>query len=301
MKPSTGNDYRERILRTLLHIQRHLDDDLSLADLASVAAFSRFHFHRIFRGLTGESVKEHVRRLRLERAAQRLKREDVAITDLAFEAGFAAHESFTRAFTSMFGMPPSLYRAARQPLPKSASDARLGDIAGFHPPDYGDPLDVELKTLPPLQVVFLRHVGPYSEVGAVWGRLMAWAGMRGLFGPQMRLLGLVYDDPDITPSGKIRYDAALVVTRPLEPESDFGVTEIPGGRFALFTHRGPYESLSGTYQRFYGAWLPNSPHELRDAEAYEEYLNSPMTAKPADLLTRIHVPLREESRIRQAP
>src|SRR5205823_5527155 len=53
MKPSTEQDYRERILRTLVYIQQHLDDDLQLDQLASVAAFSRFHFHRIFRGMVG--------------------------------------------------------------------------------------------------------------------------------------------------------------------------------------------------------------------------------------------------------
>jgi AraC family transcriptional regulator len=79
IRPSTEQDYRERIVRTLVHIQRHLDEELELDDVAAVAAFSRFHFHRIFRGLVGESQGEHVRRLRLERAAGVLKREDAPI------------------------------------------------------------------------------------------------------------------------------------------------------------------------------------------------------------------------------
>ena len=65
MKPSTEQDYRERIVRTLVYIQQHLDDDLELEQVAGVAAFSSFHFHRIFRGLVGETLKEHIRRLRL--------------------------------------------------------------------------------------------------------------------------------------------------------------------------------------------------------------------------------------------
>lgn len=93
------------------------------------------------------------------------------------------------------------------------------------------------------------------------------------------------------PPEKVRYDAAIVLTRPVEPEGEFGVTELPGGSYAAFTHRGPYESLGQTYQRFFGAWLPQSGREVREAEAFEEYLNSPMNARPEDLLTRIHVPL----------
>ncbi|MGA2601376.1 MAG: AraC family transcriptional regulator [Bryobacteraceae bacterium] len=293
MKPSTEQDYHERIVRTLVYIQRHLDDELELEDLASVAAFSPFHFHRVFRGLVGESLKEHIRRLRLERAALKLKQQGTPVTDIALEAGFETHESFTRAFGTMFGVSPSEYRAAHKPAPESASGTHLDDVSGYHAPEYGEPLPVEMKELSSMNVVFLRHVGPYSQVGPTWGRLMSWAGMRGLLGPQTRMLGIVHDDPDITPTARVRYDAAVVVNRPVQPEGEFGVTEIPGGRYAVVTHQGPYDTLGKTYQRFFGGWLPQSGHELRDAEAFEEYLNSPMNAKPEDLLTRIHVPLRD--------
>jgi AraC family transcriptional regulator len=293
MKPSTRQDYYERIVRTLVYIQRHLDDELELENLASVAAFSRFHFHRVFRGLVGESLKEHIRRLRLERAAQRLKQQAASITDIAFEAGFETHESFTRAFGIMFGVSPSDYRAAHKSAPESASGTHLDDISGYHPPDYAEPIPIEVKDLPSMKVVFLRHVGPYSQVGATWGRLMSWAGMRGLLSPQTRTIGVVHDDPDITLADKIRYDAAVVVIRPVQPEGEFGVTELPGGRYAAFTHHGPYDTLWRTYQRFFGGWLPKSGHELRDAQAFEEYLNSPMNTKPEDLRTLIHIPLRD--------
>jgi len=171
-------------------------------------------------------------------------------------------------------------------------DASPSDYRAANGVDCGEPLPVEIKELPPVKIVFLRHAGPYAQVGATWGRLMSWAGMRGLLGPHMRMIGIVYDDPDVTPTDKIRYDAALAVNRPVDPEGEFGVTEIPGGAYATFTHRGPYETLGKTYQRFFGGWLPKSGREVGDSEAFEEYLNSPMNTRPEDLETRIHVPLR---------
>lgn len=291
MKISTGQDYRERIIRTLLYIQEHLDDDLDLERLSSVAAFSPFHFHRIFRSLTGETLKEHVRRLRLERAARTLRRMDEPITDIAFRAGFETHESFTRAFGNMFGVPPSAYRAAHRPAPESASGTHLDDVSGYHPPDYPDVPPVEVQELPPMKVVFLRHVGPYGEVGATWGRLMMWAGMRGLIGPGMKMIGIVHDDPDVSPADKIRYDAAVTISRPVQPEGDFGVMEIAGGRYAVVTHKGPYSELGQTYQRIFGGWLPRSGYPLRDVPAFEQYLNSPQNTRPEDLLTLIHIPI----------
>lgn len=291
MKPSTEQDYHERIVRTLVYIQEHLDDALELEQVAAVAAFSSFHFHRIFRGLVGETLKEYVRRLRLERAARSLKRLDAPITQIALQAGFETHESFTRAFGDMFGVSPSAYRSALKPAPESDSGTHLDDVSGYHPPDYGDVLPVEVKELPPMRLVFLRHVGPYTQVGATWGRLMAWAGMRGLLEPNMKLIGIVQDDPDVTPPDKVRYDAAVTVNGPVRPEGEFGVMELAGGSYAVATHRGPYEGLGKTYQRVYGDWLPRSGYHLRDVPAFEQYLNSPQDTEPENLLTLIHVPL----------
>lgn len=70
---STWNDYQARILRVLTHIQEHLDEPLDLEALAQVACFSSFHFHRVFAAMTGETIADHVRRLRLERAAMELR------------------------------------------------------------------------------------------------------------------------------------------------------------------------------------------------------------------------------------
>jgi AraC family transcriptional regulator len=291
MKPATAQDYQERMVRTLLYIQEHLDDELALNQAAAVAAFSPFHFHRIFRGLVGETLKEYVRRLRLERAARSLKQLDRPITEIALEAGFEAHESFTRAFSNMFGVPPSSYRAAHKPDPEAESGTHLDDVSGYHPPAYPEIPPVELKELAPTRVVFLRHVGPYDQVGATWGRLMQWAGMRGLLGPGMKLIGIVYDDPDVTPPDKVRYDAAVTVTRPVQPEGEFGVTELPGGTYAVFTHKGPYSGLGKTYQKIFGGWLPGSGRQVRDTPAFEQYLNSPQDTRPEDLLTLICVPL----------
>ncbi len=107
---STLDDYTARILRVLEHIQHNLDAAMAPAELARVASFSPYHFQRIFRGMVGESVMGHIRRLRLERAAAKLKHTDRSVTHLAFAAGYETHEAFTRAFASHFGCPPSKFR-----------------------------------------------------------------------------------------------------------------------------------------------------------------------------------------------
>src|SRR5215510_10301188 len=123
MRADTENAYRERMLKVLVHIQGHLDETLALDDLARLAHFSPFHFHRVFRGMVGEPLMEHVRRLRLERAAHRLKFTQEPVVRIAFEAGYETHEAFTRAFRAHFGEPPSRFREVHQALkyPESPS------------------------------------------------------------------------------------------------------------------------------------------------------------------------------------
>ena len=275
MKTATAESYHERINRVLVHIQGRLDEPLELDELARVACFSACHFHRVFRALTGEGVHEYVRRLRLERAALRLKLQEQAVTDIAFEAGYESHEAFTRAFHAMFGVPPSQFRGP----------------AGWRPPDYGAPPPVEIKTLEPQAIVFLRHVGPYDQVSAAWMKLAMWAGMRGLIGAASKFVGVSWDDPEITPPEKLRYDAAITLARAIPSEGEFGVTELAGGAYATLLHKGPYERLSETYRLIFGAWLPGSGRELRDVPCFEHYLNNPQSARPEELLTVVHVPV----------
>ena len=81
MKRNTQQTYRQRLLKVLVHINEHLDKDLALEQLARISHFSPFHFHRVFRAMVGESVHQHVRRLRLELAAVRLRQTTSPILD----------------------------------------------------------------------------------------------------------------------------------------------------------------------------------------------------------------------------
>jgi AraC family transcriptional regulator len=150
---------------------------------------------------------------------------------------------------------------------------------------------VDVKDLEPMRVISLRNVGPYSQVAATWERLMIWVVLRDVREPNMKMLGLGCDDLDVTPPDQIRYEAAVTVSKSVEPDGEFVVAELAGGSYAVVKHNGPYELLGKTYQRIYGGWLPKSGYHLRDVPSFEQYLNSPENTKPEDLVTLIHVPL----------
>jgi AraC family transcriptional regulator len=298
MRTNTLEDYKRRMLRVLLHIQQHLDDSLALEDLARVACFSPFHFHRIFTGMVGETLQEHIRRLRLERAASQLKVSAKPVTEIAFEAGYESHEAFTRSFRGLFGCPPSAFRSAKRKPPLPASPSRVHYAPGKPAGGFksakprNKTMDVTIKPMPALRVAFMRHVGPYSGVGATWDRLLPILGKDGRLGGDCMMIGICHDDPDVTPPEKIRYDACVTVDETFVPEDDVGVQVIAGGEYAMTTHFGPYHKLGETYAQLFGHWLPRSGRELRSVPSFEVYLNDPQTTDPEDLLTDIYLPLQ---------
>ena len=191
MRTVTLQDYKRRLLRVLVHIQQHLDDALGLEELAGLACFSPYHFHRIFKGMVGESVKEHIRRLRLERAASQLKLGTAPVTRIALDAGYESHEAFTRSFRAAFGASPSQFRSANKRPLSAAAPSGLHYRDGIAASDFktiqpgGKRMRVKIEHRKAMRVAFMRHVGPYGEVGATWenccrgwARKGCWAVMR---------------------------------------------------------------------------------------------------------------------------
>lgn len=297
LKTITLQDYRQRMLRVLVHIQQNLDGELTLEELAGVAHFSPYHFHRIFRGMLGESLRAHVRRIRLERAAMRLKHSRLPIIQIALEARYDSHEAFTRAFRAMAGLSPSEFRSQQRSAPQGVAPSGVhyapeGPLADFQPLETGGAtMDVNIERLAPQRVAFMRHVGRYDEVGTTWENLCTQLGAEGLLGGQTRFIGICHDDPEVTPPQKIRYDACVTVDENFQPAGEIGVQTVAGGDYAVTTHHGPYERLNETYRQLMGEWIPRSGRALGSAPCLEIYLNDPESTESAELLTDIYVPL----------
>src|SRR5437763_1337219 len=110
-------EYERRVNRVMDYVQAHLAEELTLDKLAGVAAFSPFHFHRVFAAITGETLSDFIRRVRLERAASALGLlHDTSVLEIALRYGFSSAATFARAFRMHFGMSATQWRTggARQ-------------------------------------------------------------------------------------------------------------------------------------------------------------------------------------------
>src|SRR5687768_7101453 len=184
-----------RIIPALVHIQAHLDEDLSLDALAAHVGLSKYHFHELFQSVTGETPKEYVDRLRLEWAALQLRIRRVAVVDVALECGYRNHETFSRAFRGRFRTSPSAYRKQWFRVADGTERARFQRAPEQAP--HGELSTTRIVRLSPMTVAFTRHLGPYEQVSPDdFAHVTAWALRRG-GGPPL-LMGIARDAPGIT-------------------------------------------------------------------------------------------------------
>jgi AraC family transcriptional regulator len=288
-------EYEKRINRVIDHIRDHLAEDLTLAQLARVAAFSPFHFHRIFRAVTGETLFAFIQRLRLERAALALvHHRDQSVLAVALDSGFSSAATFARAFRARFGMSATAWRgggvdrrsnqgkANRKPRKAFAARAR-----------HRGPVTV--KDLPSYHVAYMRHVGPYGAGGipALWTRLNAWIARHDLDGPDRVTLGIGHDDALVTAPERCRYDACVVVARAFAADRLVNVTDVPGGKYAVSPFTGTAREIVGAWEALYRSWLPDSGYEPDDRPCLEIYRGRPdMTSRPGTFHCELCMPVR---------
>jgi AraC family transcriptional regulator len=307
VKSETRSFYEAAVERTVARIAETLDEALDLAGLARGAALSPFHFHRVFRGMVGETPLEMHRRLRLERAAWQLLDSDVAITTIAFDAGYETHEAFTRAFRQAYGTSPSSFRqrsADRSPGCQRPPTVELAAPSGVHfrTEHSASPtirfitgelaMNVTIEDMPERRVATVHHVGPYSRISEAFGRLGAIVGPAGLLRfPEAAMMAIYYDDPETTPPEQLQSDAGIAVPEGVPLPAGIAEKRLPAGRYARTTHVGPYTQLGDAWTRLMGEWLPKSGHRVGTASSYEVYRNTPMDVAPHELRTDLYLPI----------
>lgn len=277
-----ANDYERRLRRVLDHIHDHPADDLSLDALADVAALSRFHFHRVYNALVGETAANTVRRMRLHRAAVALVQGTDPIGTIARRVGYPQIQSFNRAFAGHYGLTPTAFRHRGELHPFPLLLARKGPLM----------FPVIIRTDPERRLAAVPHKGPYPEIGRAFEKLGSTVAARGFHGRFGNVVAVFYDSPADVEPADLRSHAGLEAPADLALDPPLEEVRLPAGRHAVLTFTGPYAGLPAAYDQLLGIWLPASGEVPADAPMFEVYLNSPMDTAPEDLVTEVCLPLR---------
>lgn len=280
------NIYEQRINDVIHYAREHLDDDLSLATLAQVAGFSPFHFHRIFKALTEETISDLVLRLRLERAAALLRATPhLSITDAAYESGFTSLATFSRAFKKHFGCTASAWDR-QTPLKNSKNDQspatsprytieRLDEFANQ------DAYRVTVRALPAQRLAYIRVYNPYSNPDRIveaYAQLLAWYEGQGGQLAQTTLYGMSQDDPELTPLPLCRFDWCLAVPADWPAAGLVSMLDFPACQVAAVRVVGDLAQEIRALQFLFRYWLPRSRYQPANLPGMEIYRQLPSVA-----------------------
>jgi AraC family transcriptional regulator len=280
MRTDTKNSYLESINKAISFIESNSTTDIQLKDIAIQANLSQYHFHRVFKSLTGDTTKDFLTRLRLEKAALKLKHSQNDIGQIAFDCGYQNHETFTRAFKDYFGLTPLEYRNSIAELTTNKQNEYGKANIDLNALNVQGPV---IKTIPDLHLAYIRHTGSYDKVGSSFQKLMFWAATHLVLKLKPVTIGIVHDNPDLTAEQHIRFDACVLLSKEIKPNGEIGYKKIEGGKFAVFTYKGAYEGFYPVYDYIYNVCLFDNKFDLADKPALEWYIKSPPFNKPENL------------------
>jgi len=300
-KPQANGEYAQRIDRVIDYLRGNLHRPVKLAELADVACFSEFHFHRIFTAVSGETLNHFTNRLRLEKAARLLRYSEQSLTDIALDCGFSSSSTFSRAFRSGYDTSPSQFRKSGE-IKKSKIRKEL-----FPEDEYGVPMSAEEKRaafpvrlidVPERQVAYIRvaYAFEMERVLAALKTVIEWAKSRNLFS-QGTLFGMSVDDPHVTPKHLYRYEVCLASSLPFECIEGMSKLKMPAMRYAAIKVSGDIHTVATAWDYLYRDWLINSAYEPEHAPALEVFLDKECATDWSHFELELCLPVRKPAEI----
>ncbi len=287
------SDYINRINKVVDFIELNLSAEIKLQDLADVACFSQFHFHRIFNMLMGETPKDFLRRVRIERAAYMLKTSSESMAEIAYRCGFSSQATFSRAFRDYFQCSPTKWKYQQKDMQISGEISKNCKTESKTEQKFENSklyfeavnlflskyrigrteMEVTIKNFEAMHVAYVANHGGYDEqkIGIAWEKLCSWAGPKGLLHQSTTYLGISFDDPKVTPRDKCRYYACVTVPEATQVAGEVGLYQIHGGRYAVQRVEVYGHEIEKCYDELVGAWLPANGYEPADYPSIEIY------------------------------
>lgn len=282
-----SESYRPHVERALRYIADHLEQPLSVAEVARVARLSEFHFHRIFSSVMGEAVGRYITRKRLEVAALQLAYEpDRSVTEIGHGCGYSSTSNFTKAFSAYFGVSPSRVRRPDPDLPVALGKLTRSYGKRFHPAD--------LHVLPPRESTRHESIEPerfetskgidvaclaspegydFETLWATWAELIERARQLGISDGPIDAYGIAHDSPQLTAPERCRYHACVPCPPEIELPPPLFRARIPEGRYAVFAYAGEVADVEAYYRAIYAEWFPRSSLAPDEFTSVDHYVN----------------------------
>ncbi len=274
---NANHEYTRRINRVIDYLSDNLDKQLKLEELAKIACFSEFHFHRVFRAMTGETLNDFTNRLRLEKAARLLKRTRQRATDIALECGFSSSATFSRSFNHAFNTSPTEYRKSGK-LKNSKICKELFPkqeyILEMSVEEKRAAFPVEIKEFPDWDVAYIRVSNAYEEgvVLRAFEKMIKWLKSENIY-DKGTLFGMAIDDPEVTPKHLYRYEVCFATDAKFNLADGISKMKIPPQTYGVARASGDIKWVATAWDYLLNDWLINSDYEPDNAPGFEILLD----------------------------
>lgn len=270
-KLTTNKSHIEQINRALAYIHFHFGEEITAEDLAHLCGYSVFHFHRIFKEITGENINDYIRNTRLEKASNLLLyNQHQTIEMIAIDAGFASASGFRRAFKAKFGVTPNEWRQSGYDKDMECPEAKIAMIQVDEAMEVGTP---EIVNAAPIPMLFMLTHGYKDDMSGIWNHIYEWCELMGVLENEHRFIGLFHNHPSFEPYDSARYVACVETHDEVYRSGKIGRCTISKGKFAKFSFTCTHKELYKLMHLAYTTWLPHSDYEVRNFPAYVEYKN----------------------------
>ncbi len=288
-------DYFERIQQAIDYIEEHLEDKLTIIDIAAQSYFSTFHFQRLFQAITGFSVQQYIRNRRLSEAATLLVTTSHNILEIAIRFQYGSQEAFTRAFAQYTGLTPAKYRKRVNSTPLQTKINFLDyKIEGVLP--MQKPVIIQLPSKKITGYVYetsLQDEQYYNDISSFYldfGQNQYYEQLSHKAAPNMAY-GI---STNFQENGEFSFIVGEEVHMFEENlAAGFLNLKVPAGNYAEFTVNSTAEGMQNTRRYIYGVWLPNSNYE-RDTGPDFEITDVLRSSYPHDMKMKIYIPIKEE-------
>lgn len=277
-------EHKKRIIKAIQYIDSHLHEDLSLEKIAEVGMYSSFHFHRIFKLITGETLQNYIIRKKIEKSAFYLSvKKDIEIKEIYLNLGFSNHSVFSKTFKKHYGIAPSSFRNSapeyfHRVLQKASKNGQVNTVFSQYICHIDNLLNwtdmnlkVEVKELPEMNLASVMSLG-IINVEPSFNVLIEWAKKRQLFPrDNVKMISVYHDSCKVTPLDKVRIHSCMLLDERLKEQNEVVFSEtIEKGKCIVGSGELTLDDFEKCWVSLF-LWMNEHHYSMRKAFPFEIY------------------------------
>jgi AraC family transcriptional regulator len=277
-------EQKKRIVKAIAYIDNNLDADLSLEKMAEIAMYSSFHFHRIFKLITGETLQNYIIRKKIEKSAFYLAvKKDIELKDIYLDLGFSNHSVFSKTFKKYYGVSPTAFRNSapetfHKILQIQSKNGQMDTVFSQYICTIENLLNwtkmnlkIEVKELPEMNLAAVMSLG-IANVEPSYNILIDWAKKKQLFPREnVKMISVYHDSFKVTPPGKVRIHACMLLDKHLDKQEGLVFSEtIHAGKFIVGSGEVTLQDFEQCWVSLF-LWMNEHYYSTRKAFPFEIY------------------------------